>query len=265
MSQMNSINYQIHGEDTSPKLVFLHGLMGFASNWRSVARHFESRYQILLYDQRGHGKSFQPATGYSTADYAKDLIILLDHLGWKKCILVGHSMGGRVAVEVAFRYPERVEKLVIADIGPESDMRSMNSIEEKINSVPTPFENRDAAREFFDSTFLQKYKSETLKQFFYANMEEKPDRSFNWKFYKPGILETLWKARTLNQWPQFEALKIPTLLLRGEHSEDLPQPQFEEILERNSHIAGAVISNAGHWIHADNLKETVEQMDRFLQ
>ncbi|MCC6138823.1 MAG: alpha/beta hydrolase [Bdellovibrionaceae bacterium] len=264
MSQLSLINYQTHGDAANPKLVFLHGLMGFASNWRGIARHFESQYQILLYDQRGHGKSFQPATGYSTADYAADLIGLLDGLGWDKCTLIGHSMGGRVAVEAAYLYPERVEKLVIADIGPASDIQSMSSIEEKLNSVPVPFASRDEARLFFDSVFLQKYKSETLKQFFYANLEEKTPGCWNWKFSKQGILETLWKGRTLNQWKQFESLKMPTLLLRGERSQDLSAEMYAEVLKRNPHISGKVVADAGHWIHADQPQKVIAELQAFL-
>lgn len=265
MSQLSLFNYQIYGDNANPKLVFLHGLMGFASNWRSIARHFESDYQILLYDQRGHGKSFKPSSGYGTAEYAQDLITILDELGWEKCHLVGHSMGGRVAVEAAYLYPERVEKLVIADIGPVSDMQSMTSIEEKLSSVPAPFVSRNQAREFFDTVFLERYKSETLKQFFYANIEEKADRQHDWKFSKQGILETIWKSRTLQQWRQFEALNMPTLLLRGQTSDDLPEELYEEILERNPKIIGKVISGAGHWIHADQPQLVIRALDDFFR
>ncbi|MCB9073794.1 MAG: alpha/beta hydrolase [Bdellovibrionaceae bacterium] len=264
MSQLNGFNYQIHGQDANPKVVFLHGLMGFASNWRGVARHFESRFQVLLYDQRGHGKSPQPTTGYSIAEYAQDFVTILDGLGWEKASLVGHSMGGRVAIEVASRFPQRIEKLVVVDIGPVSDIRSMTAIEEKINSVPVPFASRDEARTFFDTEFLQKYKNETLKQFFYANIEQKANGEFTWKFSRPGILETLWKARTLNQWPQVEALTVPTLWIRGEKSADLPQDLFEEILRRNLHILGVEVPGAGHWVHADKPQETIEALADFL-
>lgn len=264
MSQLSLFNYQIHGADANPKLVFLHGLMGFASNWKSIARHFEDSHQVLLYDQRGHGKSFKPSTGYATVDYAGDLITILNELGWEKCSLVGHSMGGRVAVEVASIAPERVDKLVIADIGPVSDVHSMTSVEEKMNSVPVPFESRASARQFFDSVFLAKYGSETLKQFFYANIEEKANGTFDWKFSKVGILETLWKARTLQQWKQFDHLKMPTLLLRGEFSDDLSEELYAEVLERNPQILGKVISGAGHWIHADNPQLVIHALQNFL-
>lgn len=264
MSQLSLFNYQILGDAANPKLVFLHGIMGFASNWRSIARQFEDRFQILLYDQRGHGKSFHPSTGYGASDYASDLLAIMDALQWDTCSLVGHSMGGRVAVQTASIAPERVEKLVIVDVGPQLDMQSMLTVEEQLNSVPTPFEGRDEAREFFDTVFLARYHSDMLKQFFYANLEEKADGRFDWKFSKQAILETLWKARTLDQAGQFAALEMPSLLMRGERSTHLPQDMFDEVLEKNPNIQGTVIKGAGHWVHAEKPELVLEELGRFL-
>ena len=103
-----------------------------------------------------------------------------------------------------------------------------------------------------------------LKNFFYANLEEKSDGHFDWKFSKQGVLETLWKARTLNQWTQFDGLKMPTLLMRGERSEDLPAELYEEILRRNPRIEGRGVPGAGHWVHAEKPKETTEILESFL-
>lgn len=264
MSQLSLFNYQILGDAANPKLVFLHGIMGFASNWRSIARQFEDQYQILLFDQRGHGKSFHPSTGYAAVDYAQDLINILDELQWPTCSLVGHSMGGRVAVQAATLAPERIEKLVVVDVGPNLDMQSMLVVEEQLNSVPTPFVSRDEARTFFDTVFLERYKSDMLKQFFYANLEEKADGTFDWKFSKHGILETLWKARTLDQSQQFKALKMPTLLIRGQNSSHLPEFLFEDVLAENPNIQGAVIKDAGHWVHAEKPDLVIEELRRFL-
>lgn len=264
MSQLSLFNYQILGDAANPKLVFLHGIMGFASNWRTIARQLDDRFQILLFDQRGHGKSFHPSTGYSASDYAGDLLGILDALKWETCSLVGHSMGGRVAVQAASQAPDRVEKLVVVDVGPQLDMQSMLVVEEQLNSVPTPFESRDEAREFFDTTFLQRYGSEMLKQFFYANLEEKADGQFHWKFSKQAILETLWKARTLDQAQQFAELRMPTLLVRGANSTHLPQDMFDEVLAQNPNIQGSVIKGAGHWVHAEKPEQMLEELQRFL-
>lgn len=269
MSYLSQFHHQILGQipvgHSAPKLVFLHGLMGFGSNWKSIARQFEDKYQILLYDQRGHGRSFQPDEGYRTANYAEDLKKILDELGWENVHLVGHSMGGRVAVEFAYLYPDLVQKLVIVDIGPQSDVKTMNSTLEKIQSVPVPFASRNEARDYFDGPFLQKYKDPMVKQFFYANLTQKENGQMDWRFSLPAIEETLLAARDDNQWVQFESLKGKSLLLRGEKSSDLSRSLFEQILESNPHIEGKEVSGAGHWLHVEKPKETISILKDFLK
>src|SRR6185437_2661695 len=105
--------HQIAGNPEGHKLVFLHGLMGSLANWRRITPAFENDYEILTLDQRGHGRSFQPATGYEPSDFAADLAACLDELGWTRSHLVGHSMGGRNALEFASLFPQRTASLVV--------------------------------------------------------------------------------------------------------------------------------------------------------
>lgn len=263
-SYLENFNYQILGNNANPKLVFLHGLMGFGSNWKTMARHFEENFQILLYDQRGHGRSFQPQTGYRIEDYVFDLEHILSELGWEKVILVGHSMGARVAAAFAEKNPQKTVKLILVDMGPTSDIATMISTEEKIKSVPVPFASREDARAFFDGPFLDKYKNETVKQFFYANLESKEDGSMKWRFYLPGILETLWQSRTSNQWRAYSHFSMSTLLVRGEKSTDFSQPLFDEVLEKNKNIRGVVVPGAGHWVHVEKPQELHQIFADFL-
>ena len=111
-------HYDILGLNSEKKLVFLHGLMGRGLNWRKITPHFEKEYQILIFDQRGHGKSFHPPKGYAPEDYAQDLEDILEELGWKEVYLVGHSMGARNAMSFSAKFTHRVKKLVVEDIGP---------------------------------------------------------------------------------------------------------------------------------------------------
>lgn len=263
-SYLENFNYQIIGVNANPKLVFLHGLMGFGSNWKSTARHFEDRYQSLLLDQRGHGRSFRPPTGYKVDDYVFDLEQILAALGWQEITLVGHSMGARVAARFAERFPKTVQRLILVDMGPESSVSSMTSVEEKIRSVPVPFASRDEARAYFDGPFLQKFKNETLKQFFYANLEQNPAGEMSWRFFLPGILESLWQSRTAHQWEAFRSFSMKTLLVRGELSADLPQELFEKTLLSNPNIHGQVVAGAGHWVHVDKPRELLQIFEDFL-
>ncbi len=242
--------------------------MGFGVNWMKITPAFTATHQILIYDQRGHGRSFQPQTGYSPKDYAEDLRKILDELEWQKVELVGHSMGGRNALEFTHTYPQRVEKLVVEDIGPSMNQYGSSFISSLLDFIPTPFENRATAKQFFEIDFIQKYANisnpKGLALFLTANLKEGPDKRLSWKFYLPGIRESLIQGRAEERWHEIEALKMPTLWIHGENSQDLKRDVYEEILRRNPRIVGVEIKNAGHWVHSDQPEDFIATLLGFL-
>lgn len=258
------IHYQIFGEDSSPKLVFLHGIMGQGRNWLSIAKKFSKNFQCLILDQRGHGQSFHPEKGFELGDFSKDLSDLLDHLGWKEPIyLVGHSMGGRVALTFANQHPDRVKKLVIVDIGPSANWDSMAAILEKLDFVPTPFTSRQQAREFMEQNFMARFPNKMVMEFFYSNLVER-DGQWDWIFSKPMIRQTLEVSRYKDYWSEFKNLKMPTLYIRGGESKDLKESEFIEVLRNNPNIQGWTVEGAGHWVHAEKPMETLRVIDGFF-
>ena len=121
---LSNFNYSVLGNAESPRVVFIHGLMAFSANWRKIASRLQNDFQCLIYDQRGHGRSFKPDSGYSPEVFAEDLNKITNELGWDSFHLVGHSMGGRNAIVFADLYPQKVTTLTIEDMGPEADSRS---------------------------------------------------------------------------------------------------------------------------------------------
>ncbi len=260
-----TLHYQIIGKDSPSKLVFLHGIMGQGRNWQSIAKKFSSHHQCLIFDQRGHGQSFKPPSGFALTDYVEDLKNLLLELGWSSPVkLVGHSMGGRVALSFAHRYPQWVEKLVIVDIGPSSDWSSMESILAKLYFVPVPFQSRQQARSFMENQFLTRFKNPMVMEFFYSNLTEQ-EGQFSWVFDPKAIQQTLENSRYKDYWAEFKSLSMPTLLLRGDRSEDLKPDDFVQVLKNNNHIEGIVIPGAGHWVHAEKPLETIAAIEGFFR
>lgn len=268
MSYLDNFYYQLYGPEHGRRWVFLHGLMGFSQNWRKIIMGLEKTERCLSYDQRGHGRSFKPDQGYGPEDYADDLLKILDALNWQKIILVGHSMGGRNALNFTFRYPERVEKFVLVDISPDVSPDGAKYFEDLLNLVPTPFVNRAAAREYFQGEFLQKAKTrekvEVIGQYFYANIIDLPDGRADWRFSKEAVLASARSARTTDRWHELSGLKVPTLLLRGQNSLDLPESVFEKMLKSNSLIQGVTIPGAGHWVHSDRPELFLEAVQNFV-
>lgn len=255
MASLADFNYQIYGPEKGRRWVFLHGLMGFLNNWRTIIRGLEDTETCLVYDQRGHGRSMKPDQGYAPENYADDLSLILDEIGWDKVILVGHSMGARNALNFCTRYPERVEKFVLEDIGPEASPENFEYYQKLLGLVPTPFKDRPAARAFFSTEFLERAKTrdnpKMLAEYFYANMEEKQNGEVSWRFSPEAILESVKEGQRRQRWDEIRALKTPTLLIRGENSKELSPAIYERMKETNNLIQGVTIAEAGHWVHAD--------------
>lgn len=267
MSYLSQFNYQLLGPEESPKWVFLHGLMGYGANWRKVTSGLESKARILVYDQRGHGRSWQPLTGYSPEDYADDLFLILQELGWDQVILVGHSMGGRNALNFASRFPEKIQKLIIEDIGPEANLNPVNKYTQLIEMIPTPFASKLAAKEYFMNEFVTQAKgwnkAQMLGQYLYSNIIEKEDGRADWRFYKPGIILSVQQGHERDYWDQVKALSVPTLLVRGAESQDLRRETYHKMLESNPQIQGVEIPNAGHWVHSDQPELFLQSLKTF--
>lgn len=269
MAYLDQFNYQILGHPAGPKLVFLHGLMGSGANWRKVASHFEEDYHILLFDQRGHGRSFQPKAGYSPEDFSDDLFNILNELQWDQVYLVGHSMGGRNALNFAARWPHRVIKLVLEDIGPDANAEAARRIEGYLQAIPTPFGSRAEAKQFLLGDFKESLgggpRAETLAQFFYSNMSESGQGQVDWRFSREGVLSALREGRVTDRWHEVESLGCPTLVVRGEFSADLSHDVYVKMLAANPLILGAEVAGAGHWVHFDQMGAFVDELKNFFK
>lgn len=268
MSSLADFHHQFYGPENGRRWVFLHGLMGFLNNWRKIISGIEASERVLVYDQRGHGRSIKPATGYAPEDYARDLKDILDELGWDKIILVGHSMGARNGLVFCDRWPERVEKFVLEDIGPDSPPSDSEYYRRLLGLVPTPFASREAARSFFQNEFATKMpmkeKAETLGAYFYANMTDQSDGTVTWRFSPDAILQSVDEGRKGDRWPELQRLKVPTLLIRGEDSPELTAATYARMLETNKMIHGVIVPKAGHWVHADQPQLVLNAIKQFV-
>ncbi len=188
MSYLNNFYHHFYGPESGRKWVFVHGLMGYGQNWRRIIQGLEETERCLAFDQRGHGRSFQPDTGYSPEDYANDLKLVTDEIGCESFILVGHSMGGRNVLNFASRFPEKISHLVIEDIGAEGNPQAHEYYEYLLNLVPTPFASREQAKKYFFEDFVHTAKTrenvQVMANYFYSNMEEKPNGTVTMKFIR---------------------------------------------------------------------------------
>ena len=268
MGFLDNFHHQVTGNPLGYKLVFLHGLMGSANNWQRIVKAFADDFHILTFDQRGHGRSFHPVDGYSPRDYAHDLKLILEELGWSASALVGHSMGGRNALEFAVHFSQRVKVLVMEDIGPDAQVAAIDRIIRLLTLVPVPFASRIEANEFFENSYpdlISFYpQPRVVARFLHANIVQKPNGTMDWRFDRDAIILSMREGRNTDRWDEFGNLKMPVLVVRGESSTDLSRPVFERMLKTLPHARGVEISQAGHWVHFDQPDAFIRTLKEFF-
>ncbi len=256
-------------KENATSLVFIHGLLGWGLNWGPIIKFFENDYHIITYDQRGHGRSFHPESGYQPEDYAEDLAEILDDLQIERAHLIGHSMGARTAQTFTVKYPGRVLSLTIEDMGPNPENTSTLATQQMILSIPVPFESKSKMDLFFESEFKVKTSADdtqksVMANFLKANLARNSDGEITWRFYLPGILETL-ESGLKPRWSEFKCIEVPTFVVKGALSKHLSSETLDLMKGSLPSVKTAVVPNVGHWIHYQAPKVFSQYVLKFLR
>ncbi len=234
-------------------LMILHGLFGFSDNWQTHAKKLAEYYRVILVDLRNHGRS-DWSEEFSYEIMADDVLELCDDLGLEDLILVGHSMGGKVAMQVARKREELLEKLVIVDMGIKGYPMHHDHIIAGMKSVT--LETISARREAEKQ--LEPYiDSEGIRQFLLKNMYWKEKGQLAWRMNLP-VLE----REMPNILSGFEADEIftPTLFIRGEMSNYILDEDIPSLESQFPDMELITVENAGHWVHAEAPNEFLEAL-----
>ncbi len=257
-----------------PCLLFLHGFDNDGHVWDGFAPALAPYYRTLAIDQRGHGESdWDPEGRYDHETMARDIETVLDGLGIERVALVGHSLGGRVAMRFAGRNPERMAGLMIVDAGPELDPRGVTRIQLETQSAEPAYRSREA----FEDVLAQRYPEAdpaTLAQLAVHWLRRRPDGRFepktDPKFGRARGKLSAEQARTglrkeaSTLWNALERTPCPTVLIRGAAS-DVLDPDTAERMAKEALPNGRleVIPRAGHSVMLDNPKAFQDALLRF--
>ena len=234
-------------------LMILHGLFGFSDNWQTHAKKLAEYYRVILVDLRNHGRS-DWSEEFSYEIMADDVLELCDDLGLEDLILVGHSMGGKVAMQVARKREELLEKLVIVDMGIKGYPMHHDHIIAGMKSVT--LETISARREAEKQ--LEPYiDSEGIRQFLLKNMYWKEKGQLAWRMNL-----TVLEREMPNILSGFEADEIftPTLFIRGEMSNYILDEDIPSLESQFPDMELITVENAGHWVHAEAPNEFLEAL-----
>lgn len=238
-------------------LIILHGLFGSSDNWLTQAKIMSQYYRVITIDQRNHGQSpHDDAFDYQSM--VADLAEFIDDHRLEDPIILGHSMGGKTAMNFAVRYPDRLQKLIVVDISPRAYDLEHYVIVEGLKAIPI---STLASRNDAD-TILSEYVSEPdVRQFLLKNLQRKAEGGFSWKINLPVIGQKLSNIGLDLQFPG--TFEKSTLFIRGSRSNyilDSDRQRIKEVFPKSSLIT----KETGHWVQAEKPKEFVEVVMRWL-
>lgn len=255
MTETVELNAGVKGEGRP--LLLLHGLFGAGDTLGGIRRRLAPEYEVHSLDLRNHGDS--PHTdSMSYPEMAADVLAYMDRAGLGEVCLLGHSMGGKAAMELALMAPERVERLIVADIAPVAYEPHHDEIQEALEAFdPAAVKSRREADAFLAEHIGEK----GVRQFLLTNLVPS-DGGFRWRMNVPGILACY---QQIMAGPATDGVfEGPTLFIRGGDSDYIQSSHQDAVLGYFPNAELKMIPDVGHWLHAEKPELFARICQRFL-
>lgn len=250
------LNYKQSG--SGEDVIVIHGLFGSLENLNVIAKSLAENYRVTNIDLRNHGQSFHDAQ----MDYqvmARDVIHLMEHLKINKAHIIGHSMGGKVAMKLALTEPSLVDKLIVLDIAPVTYKPRHDAIFAGLNAVEqAQVQDRKSA-----DTILAQYVNELgVRQFLLKSFAKNESGEFSWRFNLAVLFEKY--ENILTDINENNSCSCDTLFIKGNDSDYILPEYRDAIMAHFPKAKAKIIHGAGHWLHAQKPQAVNKSIDDFL-
>jgi len=239
-------------------LLVLHGVFGLSDNWMSFAKVAAENFQVHLIDLRNHGRSFH-SDEFNFDLMAADVYRYLMHHTLEKVSLLGHSLGGKVAIAFANKYPHLINKLVIVDIAPKAYPVHHQEI---INALKSVNFRVIKSRIEIEKILLDSINDKEVIQFLAKNVYRKNETELAFRFNINAIAANV--DQIVAESKLDDVIEIDTLFIKGANSNYITKDDFDDIGKKFSSVTIETISNAGHWVHAQNPSDFNNTVLNFL-
>jgi pimeloyl-ACP methyl ester carboxylesterase len=228
-------------------IIILHGLFGLSDNWVTIARRIAEKFHVFIPDQRNHGQSPHSDT-FNYFALSADLQEFIEENQLRNPVLIGHSMGGKVAMQFALESAKMVKKLVVIDISPGSyPVRSMHM--DMVNAMLSVDLSKMSSRSEIEKIIAEKIEDERTRLFIMKNLYRINLEAFAWRPNLKAIVTNLEDiSEQIAGNGKFEK---PTLFIKGEKSDYVLDKDEELIYKLFPFAEIKTIEKAGHWVHAD--------------
>ena len=251
------LHANVLGEGTP--LLILHGFLGMSDNWKTLGRQFsENGFQVHLIDQRNHGRS-PHSEEFNYLALAKDIKEYIDTHSLQKCVLLGHSMGGKTAMMTACLFPHVIEKLIVVDIAPKYYAPHHQQILEGLKAVnEADLSSRGEAEDL-----LAQYVSEPdVRLFLLKNLYWKSKGKLSLRLNLEALVKNIENVG--EALPDDYSFSNPSLFVKGEKSKYIRE-EDRKLIQRHFPSSEIVsIPGAGHWVHAEKKQAFYKVVMQFL-
>ncbi len=239
-------------------VVILHGLFGSLNNWNTLGRKLGEEFSVYLVDQRNHGRSPHDKV-HTYKAMAEDLLELFREKSLPSAHLIGHSMGGKTAMEFALSYPGAVRKLVVVDISPRATLARHDAILEALTHLRL---ERFTSRESIEEALKPEIPDQAVRRFLLTNLEREEDGHYSWRMNLDSLRRNYGEInRGIDNGRKFNG---PVLFLKGENSPYIGEGGTPVIKALFPKAQFQSIAGVGHWVHAEAPDEFLAVVRTFL-
>ena len=250
------LNYKQFGQ--GEPIIILHGLFGTLDNWQTIAKKLAENHMVFIIDQRNHGKS-PHSDEFSYKIMAEDLKEFMFQHHIYEAIIMGHSMGGKVAMRFALDYPDMVSKLIVVDIAPKKYKGGHQTIFEAMFDLD--LENL-TDRRAIDEALKVKIPDDGIRLFLMKNLARQKEGGYRWKMNLPVLYKNYQEI--LSTIEVDDAYDDEVLFIRGGQSKYIRDEDILDIQEIFPLMQLETIPNTGHWLHAEAPEMFMKIVNNFI-
>lgn len=254
------IAYEVRG--TGSAVVLLHGTSASHAVWEPVARLLSPRATTIAVDQRGHGASSAPASGYGGGDFADDVVAVLDDLGVDRAIVAGHSLGARNAWVVAARHPDRVRAAVCVDYTPFVDAGVLRELRDRVAAGYRSFDDRTAVETYLAERYPRLPSDAVSRR---AQAGYRPDAAGRWwPLADPAAMMQLIDGFGVDWADEFLDVVVPMTHLRGADSKIVDDVAWERARRSRPADRWLVVDDVDHYVPEERPDIVAAEIARLL-
>jgi len=254
------VAFRVRGE--GPAVVLLHGTSANHAVWEPIADRLASSATVIALDQRGHGRSDKPATGYTGPDFAGDVVTVLDALGIERAVVGGHSLGGRNAWLAGALHPERVAGVLSVDYTPYVEATGRDELAERVDGGHRGFAGTAAIEQYLRDRYPRILPAAVRRRARWG-YAQRPDGSW-WPLADPGAMRQLIHGFRTPWDAEFRDVTAPMASIRGRDSRIVSVAAWEQAVADRPDDRWVVAEDADHYIPEEHPDLVADELERLL-